>query len=439
MAEPAPVPAAGSLWRDADFVKFWSAETLSLLGAQISLVAIPLLAVTTLSATPFEMGVVTAAQTAPFLLFTLLAGVWVDRVRRLPLLRAANFGRAVVYGVIPLAIVLDLMNIGLLGVLVFVGATLTVVFDLAYQSYLPSLVGNHHLIDANGRLEGSRSFAQAAGPGLGGLLVGVLTAPIAIVVDAATYLISATTLLTVRRKEPTPEPEPGPQTSLLTQIGRGVRLAVSNTYLRALGAEAATYNLFNQMLWAVLILFLSRSLHLSALTIGIALSAEGVGALLGSTVAARLSRRHGLGRTLIASIVVANLAPLLIPAAGGSPVTAAVIVGLALFVNGAGLSIYAIQAISVRQAAVTSDVLGRTNAGYRFAVTGAAAIGALAGGALGGWIGLRPTMLIGGLGTLAAIWFVVRSPIPQLRDLTELEPESATAEARAATAAGDQR
>ncbi|MER7009385.1 MFS transporter [Dactylosporangium sp. NPDC000555] len=439
MAEPAPVPVAGSLWRDADFVKFWSAETLSLVGAQVSLVAIPLLAVTTLSATPFEMGAVTAAQTAPFLLFTLLAGVWVDRVRRLPLLRAANFGRAVVYGVIPLAIVLDVMNIGLLGVLVFVGATLTVVFDLAYQSYLPSLVGRDHLIDANGRLEGSRSFAQAAGPGLGGLLVGVLTAPIAIVVDAATYLVSAATLLTVRHKEPTPEPEPGPQTSLLTQIGRGVRLAVSNTYLRALGAEAATYNLFNQMLWAVLILFLSRSLHLSALTIGIALSAEGVGALLGSTVAARLSRRHGLGRTLIASIIVANLAPLLIPAAGGGPVAAAVIVGLALFVNGAGLSIYAIQAISVRQAAVSSDVLGRTNAGYRFAVTGAAAIGALIGGALGGWIGLRATMLIGGLGTLAAIWFVVRSPIPQLRDLTELEPESATAETQAATAAGDQR
>ncbi|WP_432994352.1 MFS transporter [Dactylosporangium sp. CA-233914] len=420
-------PDDGSLWRDADFVKFWSAESLSLLGAQVSLVAIPLLAVTTLSASPLQMGVVNAAQTAPFLLFTLLAGVWVDRVRRLPLLRAANFGRAVAYGVIPLAILLDVMNVGLLGVLVFLGATLTVVFDLAYQSYLPSLVGNHHLIDANGRLEGSRSFAQAAGPGLGGLLVGVLTAPVAILVNAATYLISATTLLTIGRKEPAPEPEPGPAVSLLTQIGRGVRLAVSNTYLRALGAEAATYNLFNQMLWAVLILFMSRGLHLSPLTIGIVLSAEGVGALLGSAVAARLSRRYGLGPTLIASILVANLAPLLIPVAGGGPVLAALIIGLALFVNGAGLCVYAIQAISVRQAAVTSDVLGRTNAGYRFAVTGAAAIGALAGGALGEWIGLRPTMLLGALGTLAAIWFVVRSPIPRLRDLAELEPESATA------------
>ncbi|MEV6931339.1 MFS transporter [Dactylosporangium sp. NPDC051485] len=429
---------AGSLWRDRDFVKFWSAESLSLLGAQVSLVAIPLLAVTTLSATPLQMGAVNAAQTAPFLLFTLLAGVWVDRVRRLPLLRAANLGRAVVYGIIPLTIMFDLMNIGLLGVLVFLGATLTVVFDLAYQSYLPSLVGNDQLIDANGRLEGSRSFAQAAGPGLGGLLVGILTAPIAILVNAVTYLVSAVTLLTVRSKEPAPEPEPGPQTSLLTQIGRGVRLAVSNTYLRALGAEAATYNLFNQMLWAVLILFLSRSLHLSALTIGIVLSAEGVGALLGSTVAGRLSRRYGLGRTLIASIVVANLAPLLIPVAGGGPAVAATIVGLALFVNGAGLSIYAIQAISVRQAAVTSDVLGRTNAGYRFAVTGAAAIGAVAGGALGEWTGLRATMVVGGLGTLAAIWFVVRSPIPRLRNLAELQPESAFA-APAAAAAGDQR
>ncbi|WP_432841869.1 MFS transporter [Dactylosporangium sp. CA-092794] len=414
-----------SLWHDADFVKFWSAESLSLLGAQVSLVAIPLLAVTTLNATPLQMGAVNAAQTAPFLLFTLLAGVWVDRVRRLPLLRAANFGRAVLLGLIPLAIVLDAMNIGLLGVLVFLAATLTVVFDLAYQSYLPSLVGNDHLIDANSRLEGSRSFAQAAGPGLGGLLVGLLTAPFAILVNAVTYLSSATTLLTVRRREPAPEPEPGPTASLPAQIGRGVRLAVSNTYLRALGAEAATYNLFNQMLWAVLILFLARSLHLSPLVIGIVLSVEGIGALLGSAVAARLSRRYGLGRTLIASIVVANLAPLLIPAAGGGAALAAIIVSLALFVNGAGLSIYAIQAISVRQAAVTSDVLGRTNAGYRFAVTGAAAIGAIIGGALGGWIGLRATMLVGALGTLLAIWFVVRSPIPRLRTLAELEPESA--------------
>lgn len=423
----------GTLWRDTDFVKFWSAETLSLLGSQISLVAIPLLAVTSLDVTPFEMGVLNAAQFAPFLLLTLVAGIWVDKHRRLPMLIGTNFGRAVLFGLIPLAMALKMLNVGLLSALVFLAAALTVVFELAYQSYLPSLVGHAHLMEGNGKLEGSRSFAQMSGPGAAGVLVGVVTAPIAILIDAVTYLVSAVTLLFIRRTEPAPQPDSGPRKSLAAQIGHGLRLSVANTYLRALGVEAAVYNLFNQMLWAVLILHLARSLHFQPVVIGLVLTMEGVGAVLGSLVAARLSRRWGLGPTLISSIVVANAAPLLIPAVAGGWVLAAPLIGVALLVNGAGLVVYSIQAISVRQAAVTSDVLGRTNAGYRFAVTGSAAVGALVGGALGGWIGLRATMLVGALGTLVAIWFIVRSPIPKLRDLSELEPDGASTATEPAT------
>jgi MFS family permease len=160
---------------------------------------------------------------------------------------------------------------------------------------------------------------------------------------------------------------------------------------------------------------------------------EGVGALLGSLVAARLGRRWGLGPTLIGSIVVANAAPLLIPAAPSGWVLAAPLIGVALMINGTGIVIYSIQAISLRQAAVTTDVLGRTNASYRFTVTGAAAIGALVGGALGGLIGLRATMIVGALGTLAATCFVIRSPIPKLRHLPELEPDSTPAKTGQAT------
>jgi MFS family permease len=433
----ADVPAVeqrhGGLWRDRDFMKFWSAETFSLLGSQVSLVAIPLLAVTSLTASPFEMGVLNAAQFAPFLLLTLVAGVWVDKHRRLPILIGTNFGRAVLFGLIPLAMALKLLNIGLLSTLVFLAGMLTVVFELAYQSYLPSLVGHEHLIEGNGKLEGSRSFAQMSGPGTAGILVGAAGAPFAILIDAVTYLVSAVTLLFVRRTEAEPQPSAGPRKSLWAQIGHGLRLSVSNTYLRALGAEAAVYNLFNQILWAVLILHLARGMHFHPVVIGLVLTMEGVGALLGSLVAARLGRRWGLGPTLIGSIVVANAAPLLIPAAPSGWVLAAPLIGVALMINGTGIVVYSIQAISVRQAAVTADVLGRTNASYRFTVTGAAAIGALIGGALGGLIGLRATMIVGALGTLVAMCFVIRSPIPKLRDLSEVEPDSASTKTGPAT------
>jgi hypothetical protein len=414
----------GGLWSDRDFMKFWSAETFSLLGSQVSLVAIPLLAVTLLAATPFQMGVLNAAQFAPFLVLTLVAGIWVDKHRRLPALIATNAGRAVLFGLIPLGMALKLLNIGLLSTLVFLAGMLTVVFQLAYQSYLPSLVRHEQLMEGNAKLEGSHSFAQMSGPGAAGLLVGTVGAPIAVLIDAVTYAVSAVTLLFVRRTEPEPQPHTGPRKSLWAQIGHGLRLSVSNTYLRALGIEAAIYNVFNQMLWAVLILHLARGMLFRPLVIGLVLSMEGVGALLGSLVAARLSRHWGLGHTLIGSIVVANVAPLLIPAAPTGWLLSAPLIGASLMINGAGLVVYSIQAISVRQAAVTSDVLGRTNAGYQFAVTGAAAVGALIGGALGGLIGLRATMVIGACGTLVAMWFVVRSPIPKLRDLAELEPDS---------------
>jgi MFS family permease len=421
--EPASAPPKGSLWRDGDFMRLWSSESLSLLGTQVSLVAIPLLAVTTLNATPLEMGVLQAAQFLPYLFFTLVIGVWVDKMRRLPLLIMSNFGRTVLFGAIPLAIALKIMSIGLLSTLVFLGAGLSVVFDLAYQSYLPSLVGQDHLVEGNGKLTGSQSFATMSGPGLAGLLVGTITAPAAILVDAATYLVSALSLSTVRRREPAPVVDTGPHKSLLLQIGHGVKLAAGNVYLRALGIEAGIYNLFNQMLWSVLILHLSRELHFSSLVVGLVLSAEGVGALFGSFVSARISRRWGLGPTLLGSIVIANAAPLLIPVAAGSTAVAAPIVAIALLINGAGLTVYGIQAISVRQAAVTSDVLGRTNAGYQFAVTGSAAIGALLGGVFGSLIGLRATMVLGALGTMVAVWFVYQSPIPRLKDLASIRPD----------------
>ncbi|ARZ72277.1 MFS transporter [Streptomyces sp. HU2014] len=418
-------PAGGrprGLWRDADFLKFWSAESLSMFGAQISVLAIPLLAATTLDATPFQMGVVNAAQFAPYMLFTLLAGVWIDQNRRRPIMIGANFGRAVILGLIPLLTALDVMDVGLLSVIVFLAATLTVLFDLAYQAYIPSLVGRDHLIEGNGKLEGSRSLAQASGPGLGGVLVGLVTAPAAVLINACTYLVSAISLLFIRRREAEPA-STAAEGSVVSRIGTGLRLVGSNPYLRAIAGEAATYNLFNQGLWAVLILYLTRELHFAPITLGVVMAMTGIGAFLGSLVAGRLGRRWGIGPTIMVTMVIACAAPLLIPAAGGGRLLSAVVVGLALLINGMGVVISNIQVMSLRQTVVPSEILGRANAGYRFLVTGTAALGALLGGWLGGLIGLRATLVVVGLGTLSALVFLARSPLPRLRDLSEVVPD----------------
>ncbi|MQA25138.1 MAG: MFS transporter [Micromonosporaceae bacterium] len=422
-AEQVDAERRGGLWRDLDFLKFWSGESLSMVGTQISFVAVPLLAVSVLDASPFQMGLLNAAQFAPFLVLTLFAGVWVDRTLRRPLLVGTNLGRAVLFGAIPLAAFTGVLDIWLLSLLVLLAASLTVVFELAYQSYLPSLVRRDQLVEGNGKLEGSRSFAQLAGPGAAGVLVAAATAPVAIVIDALTFLAAGVTQMFIRRPEPAPSRPEGGRPSVTVEIGQGLRLLLRNPYLRALGIEAAAYNLFNQMLWAVLILHLSRGLDLHPAVIGVVLTMSGVGALLGSVVSGWLGRRWGLGRTLIVTILVANAAPLLIPLAPAGHAIAAPVIGAALLINGVGLVAYNIQAISLRQAAVTTDVLGRTNAGYRFAVTGTAAIGALIGGALGGVIGLRATMVVGALGALAAVWIVIRSPIPALRDLSQVTPD----------------
>lgn len=417
------------LWRDADFLKFWSAESLSMFGAQISVLAIPLLAATTLDATPFQMGVINAAQFAPYMLFTLLAGVWIDQSRRRPIMIGANFGRAAILGLIPLLTALDVMGVGLLSAIVFLAATLTVLFDLAYQAYIPSLVGRDHLIEGNGKLEGSRSLAQASGPGLGGVLVGLVTAPAAVLINACTYLVSAISLLFIRRREPAPA-STAAEGSVISRIGTGLRLVASNPYLRAIAGEAATYNLFNQGLWAVLILYLTRELHFTPITLGVVMAMTGIGAFLGSLVAGRLGRRWGIGPTIMVTMVIACAAPLLIPAAGGGRTLSAVVVGLALLINGMGVVISNIQVISLRQTVVASEILGRANAGYRFLVTGTAALGALLGGWLGGLIGLRATLVVVGLGTLSALIFIARSPLPRLRDLSEVVADDGRREGR---------
>ncbi|PLT48024.1 major facilitator superfamily MFS_1 [Paenibacillus pasadenensis] len=406
------------LWKDSDFMKFWSGETLSLFGVQITSLAIPLVAAETLQVTPAQMGLLNAAQYLPFLLITLFAGVWIDRNRRRPVLIAANAGRALLLALIPLSFLGGWLQVEHLYLIVFLTGVLTVFFDLAYQSYLPSLVTRSHVVEGNSKLQLSASMAQVSGPGLSGALISIVTAPLVIGINAATYLISAIFMGTIQRPEPIPPP-PEARASVLDDIREGIGIVFRNPYLRALAGEAATYNLFSQVSWAVLILYLTRSLHIGPALLGIILSVSSIGALLGSLAAGRIHARLRTGSVLLGSILLACIAPLLVPLASGPLPLSVPLLILSFFLSGFGVVISNIHIISLRQTVTPEHLLGRMNASYRFVVTGTAPIGALLGGWLGTGIGLRLTLAVGAAGTLAAVLWIFFSPVPRLDGLPD--------------------
>ena len=407
--------AGGGLWQQADFLKLWAGETISVFGSQITLLALPLTAALTLQASAGEMGLLMAAETAPFLLVGLPAGVWVDRRRRRPILIWGNLGRALLLLLIPLAAMLGGLRIELLYAVAFLTGVLTVFFDVAYQAYLPALVGRAQLVEGNSKLETSRSLAQIAGPGLGGVLVQAITGPLAIVVDAASFLVSAACLALIRTAEPAPAPA-GERRGLLREVGEGLAVVLGNPLLRAIAGCTATWNLFSNVIFAVLVLWATRDLGLEAAALGLVFAAQGVSALAGALLAAPIARRLGVGPTIVAAPVLGTLGSLLLALAGGSPLLATALLTGAMLIGGLVGTVYNITQVSLRQAITPDRLQGRMNATMRFIVWGTLPLGALLGGALGEWLGLRPALLIGAAGVpLAALW-VWRSPLPRLRE-----------------------
>ncbi|BCU81737.1 MFS transporter [Polycladomyces abyssicola] len=407
-------PMSG-LWREADFLKFWTGETISLFGTQITALALPLAAADTLGATPAQMGMLNAAPLLPYLLLTLWVGVWVDRVKRRPILIVANIGRAVLLGFIPVSALLGILRIEYLYFVTLSVGVLTVCFDLAYQSYLPSLVDRERLVEGNSKLQVSASIAQIGGPGLAGVLIGMMTAPIVILLDAVSYLLSACFLAAIRKKEPTPSCSSVPP--LFSGIGEGIHIVLSDPYLRAIAGEAATYNFFSQVCWAVYVLFMTRELHLGPDWLGWIMAASSVGALAGSLLAGWIGRRLTVGRSITGAMWVACVAPLLVPAVGGPWYVTVPALMLSFFLSGVGLVVSNVHVISLRQAIIPEHILGRVNACYRFIVTAAAPFGALLGGMLGSYFGLRITLVIGALGTLSAMGWILLSPVSRLREM----------------------
>jgi MFS family permease len=420
----------GGLWRHADFLKLWSGETISQFGTQISQLALPLVAVLVLDASTFEVAALGTVEFLPFILFTLPAGVWVDRLRRRPILIAGDLGRAALLATIPLAYFTDALALGQLYVVGFLVGVCTVFFDVAYMSYLPSLVDRTEIIEGNSKLQISASAAQISGPGVGGILVQIFTAPYAVLVDALSYLGSALFLVRIKTTELPPETPKSERPSMWVELKEGLRFVGGNPNLRAQAGCTATSNFFSNVAFAVYLVFTVRVLGLSPGLIGISLSLGAVGSLVGAVTAMRIARRFGIGPTTIAMSALWGPAALLLALAPvGNAALPFLVGGIVLF--GFSGVVYNIVQISYRQAVCPPRLQGRMNSVMRFIVWGTIPIGTLLGGVLGSLIGLRETILISAVGGALGVFWIVFSPQRHLREMPE-PIEDALAEPAAA-------
>ncbi len=411
------------LWHHPDFLRLWMGQTISRFGSQVSELALPLTAVLVLQATPMEMGLLGAAERAPFLLVGLIVGVWVDRMRRRPVLVVGDLARGVLLLTIPGAAMASALRIEQLYVVGFLVGILTVFFDAAYQSYLAPLVGRENVVEGNSKLSVTDSLAQIAGPGLAGALVGLVTAPLAIFVDSVSFLVSAASLLLIRKTEPSPAPREE-RASVASDVASGLRAVFGNPLLRSIALCTATFNLFGSMAYALLVLYATRALGLDPGVLGLAFGLGGGGVLVGALIASGLAGRLGVGPTIVWATVLASASQVLVPLAGGPlPMVVAMLVA-ALVLGGMGNAIYNINQVSLRQTITPDRLQGRMNATMRFLVWGTLPIGSLLGGWLGEAIGLRPTLFLGAAGMLGASGWVAFSPVRHLREQPPVADEA---------------
>jgi MFS family permease len=415
VAEPPVAPV--SLLRHGDFLRLWTGESVSLLGSQVSQLAIPLIAVSVLKATTFQVGLLNAVEMTPFILVSLLAGVWIDRIRRRPVLIVGDAGRAIVLLSIPAAYELGWLSVGQLYVVAFVTGVLTVFFDVAYQSYLPALIDRSQLVEGNAKLEMTQSGAMIAGPGLAGGLIQWLGAPVAILADAASFVVSALAVLTIRGREERPARAPAPEGTTrrgrtLSEIGEGLRYVLGHRYLRSIAGCTGTSNLFSSVGQAVIIVFMVRRLGLTAGTIGLIFAVANVGFLIGAVLSTRAAKWFGLGRTIIASSFLFSAGFFLVPWVHRGSAVPFLIAGQ--LITAIGNPLYNINQVSLRQAITPHRLQGRMNATMRFLVWGTMPVGSILGGVLGTVLGLRTALWIAAGGGLTSILWVLFSPVRSL-------------------------
>jgi MFS family permease len=402
------------LLRERVFRRFWAAHTVSLFGDQVSFVALPLAAVLVLDANAAQMGYLTAASLAPNLLFSLHAGAWVDRRgRRRRLMIGADLGRAALLAAVPLCYALDVLELWQLYPVAFASGTLSVLFAVSESGLFTSIVPRERYLEANSLVHGSRALSFVGGPSVGGLLVQLASAPYALLVDCVSFLGSA---LFLSRISPV---EPPTETASRGHLAEGVRFIRRTPILLATLASTATINFFNFVFFALFVLYATRSLHVRPGTLGLVLGAGALGGVIGSVVTGRVARRIGVGPAFVAGSVMFPAPLVLVPLAGGPKAAVLTLLFLAEFGSGLGVMMLDITIGSIFQALVPDRLRARFSGAYMVVNNGVRPLGALAGGALGGAIGLRPTLWIATVGALAGVLWLLPSPLPRLRDLPE--------------------
>lgn len=403
-----------SLLRHRDFRLLWTGQSVSELGSQVTQVALPLLAVLELRATAFEVALLSALSSAAFLLVALQAGAWVDRRRKRPILVRTDWARAILIASLPAAHLLGSLTLAQLYVVALLSSVLTVFFDVAYQSYLPVLVPREQLVEGNAKISASAEVARFAGPALGGVLVGAVGAPLAVGVDAVSFLVSGAATTAVRDDEPAPEPR-APERRLREEIAEGLSFVLRHPILSRIVGCTGTSNFFSSLYGAVEVVFLVRELRASAAVVGLVYSLAAVGGLLGAATATPLARRFGSARIIWLSLAVT--APLLFLGPLAFPGLGVLLVAAASAALGLGAVVYNVAQVSYRQAICPPRLLGRMNAAVRFIVWGTMPLGALAGGVLGAAVGVRATLAVGAAGSCLAVLWVLASPLLRMRDL----------------------
>ena len=407
---------AASLWRHPDFRRLWIGQTTSFLGSEVSQLAILLPAVLTLDASAGEVGLLAATGSVPALVVGLFIGALVDRLRRRPILIAADLGRAALLATVPVAYVAGWLSVPYLCVVAFLSGLLTTFFDVAHASLLPSLVRRDQLVDGNSKLEISRSGAMITGPGLGGLLIQAVTPPLAVLAETGSFLLSVVALARIQTPEAPPSRD-GPPRTLLSEVREGRRTVIEMPILRSMGASLCVFNLFFGAFNAVYLLFVTRTLDLPPSAVGLVFALGSLGFPVGAMAAGWVAGRVGVGPAFVWGAGVSDVAFLLAPLAAGPVALIVVILVLSRVAATLGGPVTAINQLSLRQAITPDRLRGRVNGTMRVFALSLVPLGALLGGALGDAIGLRPALLVGAIGLQLGFLILYISPV---RGITEM-------------------
>jgi MFS family permease len=406
---------APSLLGHRDFVKLWSAQTISVFGSLITHTALPFAAVIVLDAGPIELGALMAAAIMPGLIFGLVAGVWVDRIRRRPIMIWADIGRALVLCTVPIAYAFDALTMAQLLAVAFAAGSLTIVFDVAYLAYLPSLVTREQLLDGNSKTAATASVSEVVAFSSAGWLVQLLSGPAAVLIDSVTFLVSAAFLGAIR----TPEPEPKPaadRAGMATEAREGIRAIMHDPVLRTIAGTNVVCDFSFRMFGAVFMVYVINTLGFEPGVLGVIFAVGGISSLGGALLAGRAARRFGLGPSMALGVALMGASMLFVPAATNASLLAVAFLVAQQVLGDGAYTVYDVNQVTLRQSITADETMGRVNAGIRISSMWAMLSGAIAGGILGEVAGVRATLVLSAAGLIVAAGWLVVSPVFPLRD-----------------------